>query len=113
MSAVSPVAAGDSWTWPPHAHAHRTHVHVSERDGITDSRISDEGHGFEPSPSHDGFGLIGMRERVALHGGTITITSQPADGATVHARLSVRRRGPRPTRRQLARHQRIGGDASH
>ena len=82
MSAVSPVAAGDSWARPPHAHAPRTHVHVSEHDGITDSRISD--------------GLIGMRERVALHGGTITITSQPADGATVHARLSVRRRGPRP-----------------
>jgi signal transduction histidine kinase len=49
-------------------------------------RITDEGVGFAPesvSRKH-GMGLIGMRERLRLVGGTISIESQPLRGTQIH-----------------------------
>ena len=40
----------------------------------------------------DGFGLVGMRERVALVGGALDLRSQPGEGTTVCARIPVKRR---------------------
>ena len=45
-----------------------------------------------PQAVEAGFGLIGMRERVALVGGTLDVKSQPGAGATVHAVIPVVRR---------------------
>lgn len=55
--------------------------------------IRDDGHGFEPAsvvPDQDGqsgIGLIGMRERVRLLGGTLAIESAPGGPTIVRARL--------------------------
>ncbi|TAL26424.1 MAG: sensor histidine kinase [Aquabacterium sp.] len=52
--------------------------------------VSDDGLGFDPDVmSHTGFGLIGMRERVAAVGGEMSITSKPGSGTRVS--LSLRR----------------------
>jgi glucose-6-phosphate-specific signal transduction histidine kinase len=61
-------------------------VHVSVRD---------DGCGFDPDADTDGFGILGMRERVELLGGELQIVSAPARGATVRARLPARRRSDR------------------
>ena len=37
--------------------------------------ISDNGTGFDPSAPSNGFGLAGMRERLALAGGSLSVTS--------------------------------------
>ena len=76
-------------------HAHADHVAiVLERRGAQVSLIiEDDGLGFDwqgPSVANDkGLGLIGMRERAALVGGTIEIESQPGDGATIVVRIPV------------------------
>ena len=51
--------------------------------------IRDDGAGFDPSAATSGFGLLGMRERVELLGGTLRIESSPGAGTTVSATLPV------------------------
>ena len=41
--------------------------------------IRDDGLGFDPRSPADGFGLLGMRERVTLAGGELDVTSQPGE----------------------------------
>ena len=53
--------------------------------------ISDDGAGFDPEHPAEGFGLVGMRERLALLNGELTISSAPGDGTRLVARIPVRR----------------------
>jgi signal transduction histidine kinase len=46
--------------------------------------ITDDGRGFVAEDSH-GFGLHGMRERLAELGGDLTVTSSVGDGTRVLA----------------------------
>ncbi|HEX3324833.1 MAG TPA: GAF domain-containing sensor histidine kinase [Solirubrobacterales bacterium] len=55
-------------------------------------RVSDQGRGFDPNERTDGFGLVGMRERVTLAGGTLELGSSPGDGTTIVAVLPARNR---------------------
>ncbi len=77
-----------------HAGATRADVRVLEDDEGVDIVVRDDGRGFEPdvARSADGFGLLGMRERIALVGGTVEVTSAPGDGTEVRARIPGRRR---------------------
>jgi signal transduction histidine kinase len=52
--------------------------------------VSDDGSGFDPAAPSDGFGLPGMRDRVALAGGSLTITTAPGEGTTLVVALPVR-----------------------
>jgi signal transduction histidine kinase len=49
--------------------------------------VRDDGAGFDPALPREGFGITGMRERVVLADGTLTITSSPGAGTTVVATL--------------------------
>jgi signal transduction histidine kinase len=69
-----------------HAGASRVEISVEEVDGVLHARISDDGGGFDPEAPRDGFGLTGMRERVALLQGELEITSS-AKGTSVAAAL--------------------------
>ena len=70
-----------------HARAERVALTVTETNGYVDVLISDDGVGFDPDAPNAGFGLLGMRERVAMAGGTIEIRSALGRGASVEARL--------------------------
>jgi signal transduction histidine kinase len=61
-------------------------VEVAEREGMVDVTVADNGHGFDPAATTNGFGLRGMRERVHLAGGSMSIDSS-AHGSVVRARL--------------------------
>jgi len=75
-----------------HARATRVRVQVRESDGHLEVDVQDDGVGFDPASVAAGFGLAGMRERVALADGTLTV--EAGDGGThVRARLPARRRG--------------------
>ena len=69
----------------------RTCRSPTTRKAIT-IRVQDDGPGFEPDAHHEGFGLIGVRERVALTGGTLRIESALGAGTTLEATLPARRR---------------------
>jgi signal transduction histidine kinase len=45
--------------------------------------LRDNGRGFDPERKHDGFGLLGMRERVEGMGGQLTIQSASGKGTTI------------------------------
>jgi signal transduction histidine kinase len=71
-----------------HSGAQEVEVKVIEREGQIDVAVKDDGHGFDLADSDDGgFGLTGMRERVALFGGTLELTSMPGEGTTVEAHV--------------------------
>jgi len=58
-----------------HARANRVRVAVAESEGELLIEVQDDGAGFDPDIASDGFGLAGMRERVSLAGGTLSIDS--------------------------------------
>ena len=76
-------------------HAQATHVAVmlERRDQQVSLIIEDDGVGFDlqqmSGADGKGLGLMGMRERAALVGGTVEIESQPNEGATVVVRIAA------------------------
>jgi signal transduction histidine kinase len=74
-----------------HADASRVRLRVTETDGVVEVVVRDDGKGFDPDQAHRGFGLVGMRERVALVDGTLTISSRPGGGTELRAELPARR----------------------
>jgi signal transduction histidine kinase len=67
-------------------HAAATTVRVEARvtGDLVDVSVSDDGRGFDLEVATGGFGLAGMRERAALGGGALDLSSGPA-GTTVRA----------------------------
>jgi signal transduction histidine kinase len=72
-----------------HAEADAVLVQCAARDGEVTIEIEDDGKGFDPAildaPPDAGaaLGLMGMRERVELLGGTIEIESAPGEGTRI------------------------------
>lgn len=75
-----------------HGQTERAKVEVVESGEKLRLRVSDQGRGFDPSARTDGFGLVGMRERVTLAGGTLELQSAPGAGTTIAAILPARHR---------------------
>jgi signal transduction histidine kinase len=73
-------------------HAGATHVSVivARRERSVVAIIEDDGVGFAPDGvREDALGLLGMRERLALVGGTLEIESADGTGTTVAAQVPV------------------------
>jgi signal transduction histidine kinase len=69
-------------------HAGATHVSVvlTRRGGGVSAIVEDNGRGFAESElREDALGVVGMRERLALVGGTLELESAPGIGTTVSA----------------------------
>ncbi len=73
-----------------HAHANHVTVSIVEHPENLEFVIRDDGQGFDTRVPADGFGLTGMRERVALLRGKLELASSPA-GTTVHVWLPTAR----------------------
>ena len=73
-----------------HANAERVSIVLTRRDGTISAVIEDDGRGFEEgSGSGNGLGLLGMRERVALVDGRLSIESSPGSGTTLSIEVPV------------------------
>ena len=74
-----------------HAHASQVNVSLSSMDGIVHLTVQDNGVGMElQEANHSGsHGLKIMRERVEAFGGDFTVTSIPAKGTKVEARMPI------------------------
>ena len=64
-----------------HARAERVRISVALDGEIVRVEVEDDGHGFDPQARAEGYGLVGMHERVALAHGRLDIDSAP--GRTV------------------------------
>jgi signal transduction histidine kinase len=73
-----------------HAAAERAWVEVRESEGTIVISIRDDGRGFDPDRAEGGFGLVGMRERIALVDGRLKVESAPGRGTSVRAELPAR-----------------------
>jgi signal transduction histidine kinase len=80
-----------------HARADRAWVRIEEGPGSLQVSVRDDGIGFDPSAGTTGFGLIGMRERIALARGSLHIGSEPGSGTTVRAELPLPDRDAAPS----------------
>ena len=78
-----------------HAEAARVRLGVRDASGAIELTIADDGVGFDPERPTDGFGLLGMKERVTLAGGTLLVDSTPGTGTTLRAVMPARRRARR------------------
>jgi signal transduction histidine kinase len=76
-----------------HAQATRVSVSLERRLNRLQLVIEDNGRGIEPAvartPPDGKFGLIGMRERAALLGGTVEIESSRGRGTTIFVRVPL------------------------
>jgi NarL family two-component system sensor histidine kinase YdfH len=75
-------------------HARARHVWVSLRadDGLLLIRVRDDGMGFDMQAveaQHGHYGLIGLRERARLAGGSLEIATHPATGTSIQMRLPI------------------------
>ena len=71
-----------------HAKADTARVAVRIAGGRVEVEVADDGEGFDPAVQANGFGLAGMRERVELSGGQLSVASSPT-GTTVRAVLPL------------------------
>jgi signal transduction histidine kinase len=73
-----------------HAQARRVSILLARKDGAVKAVVEDDGQGFDPAEqTDDGYGLIGMRERLALLGGRLEIESGRDGGTTIAAEVPV------------------------
>ncbi len=68
-----------------HAHARTVSILLVRAGNQVTAVIEDDGRGFDPERAEreDGLGLLGMRERVGLIGGRLTIESSEETGTTL------------------------------
>jgi signal transduction histidine kinase len=50
-------------------------------------KVEDRGRGFDPETRHEGLGLLSMRERMVINGGTLFIRARPGRGTVVEAHV--------------------------
>jgi signal transduction histidine kinase len=68
-----------------HADARSAAVRLDYDPDAIRLEVSDDGAGFDPARVNGGYGLRGMRTRVAEAGGTLTVRSAPGAGTHVSA----------------------------
>ena len=72
-----------------HAHARHVHIRLEIVGDRVVAEIEDDGVGFDPQAflvvrdDMRGIGLLGMRERMALVGGQLTVEARPGGGTKV------------------------------
>jgi len=73
-----------------HARAGHVSIVLTQKNSALSVVVEDDGVGFEPARARDGgLGLVGMRERVGLLGGRVTVESRPGAGTTFVAEVPL------------------------
>ena len=68
-----------------HAEAREVLVRLAQRNGSIEVLVRDDGRGFDTERPCRGFGLVGMRERVALAGGSLKVCSCEGGPTSIEA----------------------------
>jgi signal transduction histidine kinase len=70
-----------------HAGAQQVELKLTFGADAINLLLADDGAGFDPQAHHDGFGLLGMRERAERIGGRLLVTSRPTQGTRVETAI--------------------------
>jgi len=71
-----------------HARARHVSILLTRKSATIKAVIEDDGQGFDPAEGTlEGFGLVGMRERLALLGGRLQVESRGEAGTTIAAEV--------------------------
>ena len=82
-----------------HSGAASVRVSVRQHEDCLVAEIEDDGRGFSPGERSKGLGLLGLRERAAAAGGTLTIDSAPGRGTRIALRIPL---VPEPASKEAA-----------
>jgi signal transduction histidine kinase len=73
-----------------HARARRVSILLARKGGTVKAVVEDDGQGFDTAgQTGDGYGLVGMHERLALLGGRLEVESGRGGGTTIAAEVPV------------------------
>lgn len=77
-----------------HSGASEAAVAIKKKEGDIFLLITDNGKGFDPGlvGSQEGLGIVGIRERVRLVDGTVSIHSHPGHGTQIEVRVPLTKR---------------------
>jgi two-component system sensor histidine kinase UhpB len=70
-----------------HAGVRDARVRLGENEGQVVLEIADQGNGLVARNAPAGIGLMSMRERARLAGGTLAVSSRPGAGTTISVLL--------------------------
>jgi signal transduction histidine kinase len=73
-----------------HSGVHEASVRLSFADDVIELEVEDNGKGLSPTPGRGGLGIVTMRERAELVGGTIEFVKPRNGGTLVRLRVPVR-----------------------
>lgn len=78
-----------------HSQASRVRLKIREAEGMVSLEIHDDGKGFAVEETRQGkgsrgLGLLGMRERVEMVGGSLAVESAPGKATTLRVRIPLR-----------------------
>jgi NarL family two-component system sensor histidine kinase YdfH len=77
-----------------HAQANNVWLRLGESEGMLEIALRDDGVGFDPTVEASGrYGLVGLRERARLAGGSLELISEPGAGTTLTLVLPLEDRG--------------------
>jgi signal transduction histidine kinase len=76
-----------------HAHAKRAHVLVRFGSRELEVEVRNDGDGEAPTPGGQGFGLVGIRERVKVYGGEMSARALDDGGFVLSTRLPLENEG--------------------
>ncbi|MFK3724814.1 PAS domain S-box protein [Pseudomonas monteilii] len=78
-----------------HAQAHTVQIGLTCQDEHLTLTVTDDGAGFDPQcPRPTSFGLVGMRERVLMLGGELTLDSEPGEGTSLSVTIPLQEKRP-------------------
>ena len=72
-----------------HSMARHADITVRASRSSIEIEVRDDGVGFETNLVREGFGLVGMRERAALLGGTLDVVSTRGSGTRIRAEIPL------------------------
>ena len=73
-----------------HAQAHTVQIELVRLGDRLQMTVIDDGLGFTPEQARPtSFGLVGLRERVLMLGGTLTLDSEPGEGTSLSVAIPL------------------------
>jgi signal transduction histidine kinase len=72
-----------------HAQAQRVELTLAFGPDAVSLSVADDGAGFDPDAHHEGFGLLGIRERAQRIGARLLVASAPGHGTRIETLLPV------------------------